>query len=79
MLVAPYNDLDTAERIIREHRHDLALVIVVWLTAAGLILRYRMAQKDARRQVKLVHTQRFLFFALIGLLVIGHFFAEFHL
>jgi glutamate-1-semialdehyde 2,1-aminomutase len=28
VLVAPYNDLEMAERIIREHRDDLALVIV---------------------------------------------------
>ena len=28
VLVAPYNDLDVAEQIIREHRDDLALVIV---------------------------------------------------
>jgi len=28
VLVAPYNDLETAERIIREHRNDLALVVV---------------------------------------------------
>jgi len=28
VLVAPYNDLDTAEGIIQEHRDDLALVIV---------------------------------------------------
>lgn len=56
----------------------VALVMVIWLTLAGYVLRYRMAIRETQKNVKLVHTQRFLFYALIGLLVVGHFFAEFY-
>jgi hypothetical protein len=56
----------------------VALLMVIWLTLAGYVLRYRMAIRETQKNVKMVHTQRFLFYALVGLLVVGHFFAEFH-
>jgi glutamate-1-semialdehyde 2,1-aminomutase len=38
VLVAPYNDLETAQRLVRAHAGDLAAVIVEpHLTAAGVI------------------------------------------
>jgi hypothetical protein len=55
----------------------LALIIVLWLTGAGYVLRYKLAEKDAKQNVRLVHTQQYLFYGLITLLVVGHFFAEF--
>jgi hypothetical protein len=53
----------------------IALLVVIWLTVAGLVLRYRMTQQDVRKDVRLLHTQRGLFFGLLALLIIGHFFA----
>lgn len=55
----------------------LALVIIVWLTAAGYILRYKFAAKESRKKVQFLHSQRFLYVALIVLLVVGHFFVDF--
>jgi hypothetical protein len=55
----------------------VALLLVIWLTVAGYVLRYRMSEKGLRKNVRLLHSQRFFFFGLVFLLVIGHFFAEF--
>lgn len=54
-----------------------ALILTVWLTAAGFMLHYRLAHKNARKRVRAVHTQRGLAVALLILIVVGHFFAEF--
>lgn len=54
-----------------------ALVVTLWLSAAGFVLRYRMARKQQRKNVALLHSQRWLFWGLIALLVVGHFFSEF--
>ncbi|MDH5674051.1 MAG: hypothetical protein OEZ06_17980 [Myxococcales bacterium] len=56
----------------------IALLIVIWLTIAGYALRYRLTHKEVQKDVRLLHSQRVLFFTLIGLLVVGHFFAELH-
>jgi hypothetical protein len=56
----------------------VALLAAIWLTTAGYVLRYRMAHPSTRKPVKLVHSQRMIFIALVLLLVVGHFFAEFH-
>jgi hypothetical protein len=56
----------------------IALLIVIWLTMAGYVLRYRMAEKTVQKNVKLLHSQRGLFVALVVLLVVGHVFAEFY-
>lgn len=56
----------------------IALLIVIWLTVAGLTLRYRMTQNEVKKDVRLLHSQRILFFGLIALLVVGHFFAGFN-
>lgn len=54
-----------------------ALVVTLWLAAAGFMLRYRIAKKQLRKKVALLHSQRWLFWGLIVLLVVGHFFSEF--
>lgn len=56
----------------------VALILVIWLTLAGYALRYRLTQKQAGKNVRLVHTQRYLFVGLVALIVIGHCFAAFH-
>jgi hypothetical protein len=56
----------------------IALLIVVWLTVAGYVLRYRVAQKETQKNLRLLHTQRGLFIALLVLLLVGHLFAEFY-
>jgi nitrate reductase NapE component len=56
----------------------IALLITIWLTVAGYVLRYRVAHKETNKSVRLLHTQRWLFVALVVLLVVGHLFAEFH-
>jgi hypothetical protein len=56
----------------------VALLIVIWLTVAGYVLRYRVTHSQTQKNLRLLHTQRGLFIGLIMLLVIGHFFAEFY-
>jgi hypothetical protein len=56
----------------------IALVIAVWLTLAGFVLRYRLAEKETNKNLRLLHTQRWLFVAFVALLIIGHVFAEFY-
>jgi len=55
----------------------LALLALLWLTAEGYVLRYRLAGGTANRSLRLVHTQQALFIGLVLLLVIGHLFADF--
>lgn len=53
----------------------LAMVILFWLGAAGFAMRKNaLTHALARKGVQLVHTQRYLFVALIVLLVVGHLF-----
>jgi len=56
----------------------VALLIVIWLTVAGYVLRYRVTHSQTQKNLRLLHTQRGLFLGLVILLVIGHFFAEFY-
>ena len=56
----------------------ISLLLVIWLTMAGYVLRYRMAEKGTQKNVRLVHGQRGLSLALVALLVVGHIFAEFY-
>jgi hypothetical protein len=56
----------------------VALLIVIWLTVAGYVLRYRVTHSQTQKSLRLLHTQRGLFLGLMLLLVIGHFFAEFY-
>lgn len=50
----------------------LALILVIWLTAAGFVLRYRMTHKTTKSGLRLLHSQQVLFFAVLILLVGGH-------
>ena len=53
-LVAPFNDLDTAERILREHQSDLAAVIVESVTVRGMIpadADFLLGMRDITRAV----------------------------
>jgi hypothetical protein len=55
-----------------------ALLIVIWLTVAGYVLRYRVTHSQTQKNLRLLHTQRGLYLGLIILLVVGHLFAEFY-
>ena len=55
-----------------------SLLLVIWLTLAGYALRYGMGEKATRKHLRLLHSQRWLFVALLVLLVVGHVFAEFY-
>ncbi len=51
----------------------LAVVALFWLGAAGVVMRKNaLTNKVARKGIRLVHTQRFIFIGLIILLVVGH-------
>jgi hypothetical protein len=50
----------------------ISLALIVWLTLGGLILRYRLANGEAKKNVRLAHTQLIIFFITVLLLVIGH-------
>jgi len=54
-----------------------ALALTLWLSAAGFVLRYRMSRGQQRKNVALLHSQRWLFWGLIALLVVGHLFSDF--
>lgn len=56
----------------------LALIVSAWLTVAGFAMRYRLTEGAAKKSVRLLHSQRALYFGLIVLLLVGHLFAEFH-
>ena len=52
----------------------LGVIVLFWLGAAGFAMRKNaLTHKVARKGIRLVHTQRYLFIALIALLVLGHF------
>ena len=55
----------------------LAFVALVSLAGLGCVLWFRMRQEGAGRATIQLHLQRFGFFALIVLVVLGHFFADF--
>jgi len=50
----------------------VSLLVILWLTGAGLLLRYRVRSRQVRKNVRLVHTQRLLFAGLVVLLIVGH-------
>jgi hypothetical protein len=56
----------------------ISLLLVIWLTIAGYALRYRVGEKTTQKHVRLLHSQRWLFVALLVLLIVGHLFAEFY-
>jgi hypothetical protein len=56
----------------------LALLAVLWLVVGGSVLRLRLAKILGGSGVMLLHTQRFVFLALIALAAAGHFLAPFH-
>jgi hypothetical protein len=45
----------------------LALVTTIWLTIAGYVLRYRFTGKGLSKNVRLLHTQRCMFYGLVAL------------
>lgn len=55
----------------------LALVAILWLVVGGSLLRLRIARSGPGNGRALLHTQRVVFLALIGLAAAGHFLASF--
>lgn len=55
----------------------IALLLVLWLGAAGALLHIRLANGHTNKGGQLLHTQRFLFLALCLLILVGHLFADY--
>lgn len=55
----------------------ISLLIVFWLTLAGFLLQSRRTHRVINKKMRLLHTQRAMFVALLVLLVVGHLFAGF--
>lgn len=57
----------------------VSVLVLFWLAAAGFTMRARsLSNRSARKGVRLVHTQRYLFVGLIVLLVLGHVLVDVH-
>ena len=49
-----------------------SLLVTVWLTLAGLLMRSKKFSNDTKKQMRLIHTQQMVFVVWILLLMIGH-------
>lgn len=50
----------------------LSLVVTLWLSLAGFMLRQRLLRGKARQSLRLLHSQQLLAYLLIVLLIVGH-------
>ncbi|MEI6305677.1 MAG: hypothetical protein WCP33_02545 [Deltaproteobacteria bacterium] len=53
-----------------------SLVVTVWLTIAGILMRNKSFSSDTKKQMRMIHTQQYVFFLWLFLLFIGHMAAE---
>ncbi|MEI6703086.1 MAG: hypothetical protein WCL71_06060 [Deltaproteobacteria bacterium] len=49
-----------------------SLLVTVWLTFAGLLMRSKKFSSDTKKQMRLIHTQQTVFFVWLVLLILGH-------
>ena len=49
-----------------------SLLVTVWLTLAGLLMRSKKFTSDTKKQMRLIHTQQMVFVAWLVLLILGH-------
>ena len=50
-----------------------SLVVTVWLTVAGILMRNKSFSSDTKKQMRMIHTQQYVFLLWLFLLFIGHF------
>jgi hypothetical protein len=49
-----------------------SLLVTVWLTFAGILMRSKSFSSDTKKQMRLIHTQQTVFLVLLVLLILGH-------
>ena len=49
-----------------------SLLVTVWLTLAGILMRSRKFSSDTKKQMRMIHTQQTVFYVWLVLLIIGH-------
>ncbi len=50
----------------------VSLLVTVWLTMAGILMRSKKFSSDTKKQMRLIHTQQTVFLVWIVLLLLGH-------
>jgi hypothetical protein len=49
-----------------------SLLVTVWLTFAGILMRSKQFSSDTKKQMRMIHTQQTVFIVWIVLLILGH-------
>ena len=49
-----------------------SLLVTVWLTIAGILMRSKNFSSDTKKQMRLIHTQQTVFLVWLVLLIVGH-------
>jgi hypothetical protein len=49
-----------------------SLLVTVWLTIAGILMRSKHFSSDTKKQMRLIHTQQTVFLVWLVLLIVGH-------
>lgn len=49
-----------------------SLLVTVWLTLAGMLMRSKSFSSDTKKQMRLIHTQQTVFLVWLVLLIVGH-------
>ncbi len=49
-----------------------SLLVTVWLTLAGMLMRSKSFSGDTKKQMRLIHTQQTVFLVWLLLLIVGH-------
>jgi hypothetical protein len=49
-----------------------SLLVTVWLTFAGILMRSKKFSHDTKKQMRLIHTQQTVFLVWLALLILGH-------
>ncbi len=53
-----------------------SLLVTVWLTFAGILMRSKSFSSDTKKQMRIIHTQQIIFLVWLVLLIFGHIAAE---
>lgn len=49
-----------------------SLLVTVWLTFAGILMRSKKFSGDTKKQMRMIHTQQTVFYIWLVVLIIGH-------
>jgi hypothetical protein len=49
-----------------------SLLVTVWLTFAGILMRSKQFSSDTKKQMRMIHTQQAVFAVWLVLLILGH-------